>query len=130
MQKYIKDAHKAGDFQPFHTVRQNGQYVHEVLLCQIVKELQKSVQLNGLHSPFKIISLEPICGTYSMSAYDGGSLMKIILTPAVHAVYAQEFYMLACVTHAMHNFDAAILVSFEQLSGPGHYSQLRQLAQL
>lgn len=128
MQKCLNEALKAGEFQLFPVVRQNGQYVHEGLPFHIVKELQKAVQLHGLHSLFTIGVLETICGMYSMCAWDWGSLMKIILTPPQYAVCAQEFHD-AFVTPALQNFEAAIPVTSEQLSGMGQYVQPRQQAQ-
>ena len=125
MQKYIRKAHKASKLQLFPVVRQNGQCGHEGLLFPKVKELQKSVQLYVHYSPFTICILGNIRGTHSMCAWDWGSLKNIIWTPAQYAVCIQEFHD-ACVTSAMQNFAAAILVSFKQLSDTGQYSQPRQ----
>ena len=81
-------------------MRQNGQYVHESLPFQTVKELQKAVQLYHLHIPFTIGILETICGTYSKCVCCWGCLMKIILISAQYAVFAQEFHD-ACVACAV-----------------------------
>lgn len=69
-------------------------------------------------------------GTYSMCAWDWGSLWTSSWPqPQMLSVCAQEFHdaRMAC---AMQNFAAAVLVSFEQLSDTGQYSQPRQQPQI
>ena len=75
----------------------------KALPFQIVKEIHKSVQLYNLHSPFTISILENIYGTYSMCAWDWGSLTNIILTRAQYSIYAYQFHN-AYVICAVQNF--------------------------
>lgn len=126
MQECIKKAHKTSEFHLFPIVRQNGQYVHESLPFQIVKITESSSTIRP--SPPFYDQYFGNCGTYPICAWDWGSLMKIILTPAQYAVVAQDVH--ACVTRALQNFDTATPVTFEQLSGTGQYVQPRQQAQL
>nr|XP_021151094.1 endogenous retrovirus group K member 7 Gag polyprotein-like [Columba livia] len=93
---------------------------HDAIPYTMVKELKKSVQENGLHSPFTMGIVEDIGATYVMTPWDWKLLAKTILTPTEYAVWQLEYCHLA-IEQVLENVSSGAGINQDMLLGTGQY---------